>query len=266
MRCTFAIFLIALSIMLAPCAIAGTPRLNIPWKSIYSDTDQDFTNSGRREEIGLKFAYELAEISGNEVEIPQTLDKLAVFYCRNDRFREAENMFIKAIEALKICRGDKDINVATEFQRLAVMYQRQGLSDYEDEANQCAWYSMRKAGAKGTFGMAVFLHNRAWMSAQRGAFAASERDYKSSFKIISRTVSGDNILSALTANNLAEVLSVQGKYKDAEHWFKKTIAILKASGSDAITIQEVVNDYLDVLAIEHRKHGVMQAYSLKLLQ
>jgi len=258
----FAILLIALSIMLAPCAIAGTPRLNIPWKPIFSDTDQDFTNSGRREEIELKFACELAQISGNEVEIPQALDKLAVFYCRKNRFRDAEHMFIKAIDTLKICRGDNDIKVATEYQRLAVMYQREGLNEYEDAANQCAWNSMRNSGADGTFGMAVFLHNRAWMSAKRGAFSESERDYKSSFKIISGTVTGDNILSALTANNLAEVLSVQGKYKEAEHWFRKTIAILKASGSDAPTLQLVINDYLKVLAMEHKKHGVMQAYSV----
>ena len=149
---------------------------------------------------------ELTEVDRKNLEnIAEHLNNLAKPYYEQEKYKEAEFLYLKAVEIYKITLPENHPQLIRHLNNLAKLYYEQG--KYEE--------------AEPFFLQAMKIN-----------------------KINKIALSKNDPYIDISLNNLAELYYAQGKYEDAKFLFLKTIEILKKSlGEEHPNTQTVIKNY-----------------------
>jgi CHAT domain-containing protein/Tfp pilus assembly protein PilF len=161
--------------------------------------------------------------------VAQSLNNLALMYCYQGRYAEAEPLYRRSLQIWEARLGQDHPDVATCLNNLASLYDNQGRYA---EAEPLYRRSLRIWEAK--LGqdhpdVALSLNNLALLHHHQGRYAEAEPLYRRSLQIREAMLGKRHPDVAQSLNNLALMYCYQGRYAEAEPLYRRSLQIREAT-------------------------------------
>ncbi|QDT95534.1 tetratricopeptide repeat protein [Gimesia aquarii] len=142
--------------------------------------------------------------------------KQANLFSHVGEYKEAEPLYLQAIEISRTVLGENHPEFATSLNNLADLYRSQGRYEEAETLHQQAMEIRRTVLGENHPSFASSLNNLAVLYANQGRYEEAETLYRQAMEI-RRTVLGENHpFFATSLNNLAHLYQSQGRYEEAE--------------------------------------------------
>jgi tetratricopeptide (TPR) repeat protein len=167
------------------------------------------------------------------------------------RYREAEPVFVEALDVLERALGPDHLDVATPLNNLAVCYKY--LARYLDAGPlyQRALTIMEKALGREHADVATLYHNLGGLEHAAGNWARGEPFARKAVRIRRRALGPTHPDVAADMTALAALLDQQKKYREAERLYRKALAIVeRAYGPSHLDVAVTLNN---LAAVRHAR-------------
>lgn len=220
---------IALTIAFALSAVAQTktPSPAIAWNNLAIELVQQ----GRAEEAESKFRAALGA-ADDELNRAKIAGNLAELYRREDRFRDAEQLYRSALLLRQKNLPAGDIDVAYALNNLGEIYHLEGRDWESRNLIEAAARNLEDFHAEAP-GLPIVLSNLAVMLCQFAEFDQAEETLRRALIAFERQHKRTSSGYAVTLTNLADLLCRQRKYEAAAPLYEQAIGILKDLGAAA---------------------------------
>lgn len=154
-----------------------------------------------------------------------SMEDLAKVYAEQNRYLEAEALYLKAIDLVRADSGDSHPFIAPMMTNLGMVYRKQGrYADAEKTFLAAIELSSRVQGP-GHVAVAAAKTNLAKTYAGQGKFSEAEQIYKDALAIAEKA-SGDNSANVATVcQNFAGMYIDQKNYREAEPLLRRALSI-----------------------------------------
>lgn len=160
-------------------------------------------------------------------EYVKNVNDLGELYFNQEKYAEAEKLFLKSLEINKNILGEKHQEYANSLNNLAVLYYSQ---EKYNEAEPLFLKSLDVTkdilGEKNEDYVSLLM-NLGLFYQNQGKYEEAEPFYLKAIKIDKETIGEKHPDYAIALNNLALIFREQGKYDEAEPLFLKTLEIRK---------------------------------------
>ncbi|MDB9438833.1 tetratricopeptide repeat protein [Dolichospermum lemmermannii CS-548] len=182
--------------------------------------------------------------------------KLALIYEAQNRYSEAEFLYIKAYKILKgfLEEGESEaaIEMLTLMSNLGLLYKSQGRYGEAESIYLQVLESHKYFQGENHPDLAYYLNNLAELYHQQGKYQESEKLHKEALEIRQKLLGAEHPLVGQTLNNLAMIYHAMNRYKKAEILCKKALIIYKNSlGNEHPDVAITINN----LAMIHEAQG-----------
>jgi tetratricopeptide (TPR) repeat protein len=161
-------------------------------------------------------AIDLQTAIGQEENLASSLTWLAYLYQSQGRYKEAEPLFIQALELRRSLLGDHHPDVATSFNNLAGLYDSQGRYEDAEPLFIQALELRRSLLGEHHPDVASSLNNLAYLHQSQGRYEDAELLYLQSLELWRSLLGEHHPGVASSLNNLAVLYEAQGRYGNAE--------------------------------------------------
>jgi len=179
-------------------------------------------------------------IARHSDEVSVELEKVAFIYNEaaswlsyNAVYKEAEPLYIRALEIRKEVLGADHPSTATSLNNLALLYHNQGRYKEAEPLYKRAIEICEKALGANQPDTANSLNNLALLCYNQGRYEEAEPLNKRAIEIFEKVLGTNHPSTAASLNNLALLCYNQGRYEEAEPLYKRAIEICeKALGAN----------------------------------
>jgi CHAT domain-containing protein/tetratricopeptide (TPR) repeat protein len=186
-------------------------------------------------------------------------NNLAEVYRLEGRYREAEPLFLEALEVLEK-DPKRGLDFAASLNNLGLVYEAQGRLGEAEPKDDLALELRTRLLGPGHALVADSLNNLGQLRRDQGKYAEAAVLYRRALRIYNRGASEDTPESAATYANLGAVYSDQGRYAEAEQQYRRALALdEKASGANH---PDVATDLNNLAALFHSQDKYGEAEQL----
>jgi tetratricopeptide (TPR) repeat protein len=182
--------------------------------------------------------------------LASALNSLAIALQYQNRFAEAEPLYVRALAIRQKALGPEHPYVATSLNNLAALYDKQGQYAMAEPLYQRALAIKEKALGPEHSDVATILNSLARLYDAEGRYAQAEPLYQRALAIRERILGPEHPHVATILNSLAVLYSVQGRYAEAEPLYVRALAIDEKSFGP---------DHPEVATILHNLAGLLRA-------
>lgn len=163
----------------------------------------------------------------NSIDYSNLLNKLAAKYYKQGKYSEAEPLFIKSLDIIKVVLGEKHQQYATILNCLASVYDDEGkYSEAEPLLLKAIEIRKEILGEKDSYYIKS-LNDLAALYDSQGVYSKAEQIYIKVLDLTKKTVGVNDPNYATSLNNLGNLYFEQSKYKEAEPLVLKSLEIRK---------------------------------------
>lgn len=175
-----------------------------------------------------------------------TLDivhNIGYLYGNQFHFKEAEQLFKKAIRGKEKALGPEHISTLDSVNNLGMLYAQQGwLSDAEEIYKRTLRGYEKTVGPDHISSLDV-VHNLGYLYAQQGQFRGSEEMFQRAVQGKEKALGAEHISTLDTVNNLGIVYARHGQLGEAEKIYERALqGYEKAMGAEHITTLDIVHN------------------------
>lgn len=167
---------------------------------------------------------------------------LGVCFYYLGKTKQAESLFLEALEIQKKILGDQHPDYATILNNLAALYKSQGTFDKAEPLLVEALRIIKKVLGEHHTDYALILNNLALFYVSQGSYENAESLHLEAMSIRKKNLGEQHPVYASSLNNLASLYKSQGEYDNAESLYFEALAIYKK------TLGEQHPDYATVLS------------------
>ncbi|HEY4033613.1 MAG TPA: toll/interleukin-1 receptor domain-containing protein, partial [Ktedonobacteraceae bacterium] len=191
-------------------------------------------------------------VNGEHPEIATTLNNLALLYCDQSKYEQAEPLYQRALTITEEKLGAEHSSTATIVDNLANLYRSQGKYELAGPLYQRALTIREKVRGTDHPETAITLNNLARLYCDQGKYELVEPLYRQALDIYEKTWGTEHPEVATILDNLAQLYSVQGKYDQAKPLYQQALIIAeKGLGSEHSSTATII----DNLANLYRSQG-----------
>ena len=175
-----------------------------------------------------KFLSAMRHILGEEnSDFAHSLNNLAEIYRHQGRYKEAEPLYLRALEITKCLLGEENPSVATSLNNLALLYYSQGrYKEAEPLFLQALEITKCLLGEENSY-VATSLNNLALLYHSQGRYKEAEVLYLQALDMRKRLLVESHPDVAQSLNNLALLYYSQCRYKEAEVLYLQALNMRK---------------------------------------
>ncbi|NEP58658.1 MAG: tetratricopeptide repeat protein [Symploca sp. SIO2G7] len=157
-----------------------------------------------------------------------SLNNLALLYCSQGRYDEAEPFYLQALKLWKKLFGNEHTSVATSFNNnLAGLYELQGRYEEAEPLYQQALELRKKLLGNEHPDVATSINNLAALYDSQGRYDKAEPLYLQTLELDKKLLGNEHPHMATSINNLAGLYDSQGRYDKAEPLYLQALALKK---------------------------------------
>ena len=180
------------------------------------------------QDLTSRFEFFLGSLKlGKTLDMATALDRLAGLYFAQGRYREAEPMFLTALEVRKAELGDCHPDTATSLNNLALLYDSQGHYGEAEPLHVEALEIRQTELGERHPETARSLNNLAALYESQGRYGEAEALYVKALDIHKIELGERHLATATSLNNLAALYESQGRYVEAEPLYVEALDIHK---------------------------------------
>ncbi|KAH7008703.1 hypothetical protein EDB80DRAFT_751332 [Ilyonectria destructans] len=172
-----------------------------------------------------------------------TANKLGSIYLRQGKFKEAEDMYERALEGYEKALGPDHISTLRTVNNLGNLYQHQSKFEEAEKMYKRALEGKEKAlGPHHTLTLTT-VNNLGSLYLNQDKFKEAEKMCKRALEGREKALGPDHTSTLDTVNNLGSLYSGQGKFKEAEEMYERALeGREKALGPHHISTLGTVNN------------------------
>jgi tetratricopeptide (TPR) repeat protein len=172
-------------------------------------------------------AADLQNELGLEEDFASTLNNLAGLYYLQGHYKQAEPLYLQALELSKCLLGEDHPNVATSLNNLALLYDSQGRYEQAEPLYLQALELSKRLLGENHPSIATSLNNLASLYKSQGRYEQAEPLYLQALELSKRLLGEDHPNVATSLNNLAGLYKSQGRYEQAEPLYLQALELSK---------------------------------------
>ena len=172
-------------------------------------------------------AIDLQKELGQELELANSLNNLALLYYSQGRYEQAEPLLVQALEMRKRILGEHHPDVANSLNNLAGLYDSQGRYEEAEPLLVQALEMRKRILGEHHPDVASSLNNLASLYDSQGRYEQAEPLYVQALEIFKRILGEHHPDVASSLNNRAYLYYSQGRYEDAEPLYLQALEIFK---------------------------------------
>ena len=199
-------------------------------------------------------ALGLVEKSTSDQLYPLTLYKLAILYVKQGRYKEAKPLYGKAFKLYNSLPGEHRPVIVNNLNDLGSLYRLQGLYK-EAELLYAKALEMRKSNLnESSSNIAISLDNLATIYTFQSRYDEAESLYKQALQILRSYSIGTPSSVSTSLNNLAALYIERGQYEKAEPLYLEALEIVKSTLGEQTSLFATSLNGLAVLYDKQRQY------------
>ncbi len=174
--------------------------------------------------------------------VAASLNNLAALYSSQGRYKEAESLYLQALELMKVL-GNENPSVATSLNNLAGLYESQGRFEEAEPLYLQVLELRQKVLSNEHPDIAETLNDLAVFYSNQGRFEDAESHYLQALNLRQKGLSNEHPDIAETLNNLAGLYDIQGRYEEAESLYLQALELFRnVLGNDHPSVATSLNN------------------------
>ncbi|KAH7124926.1 hypothetical protein B0J13DRAFT_628227 [Dactylonectria estremocensis] len=159
----------------------------------------------------------------SDEQVINSLHMLGMLYLDQGKFKEAEEMYERALEGYEKALGPDHTSTLNTVNNLGNLYNVQGKFKEAEEMYERALEGYEKALGPDHTSTLSTVNNLGLLYSDQGKFKEAEEMYKRALDGREKALGPDYISTLDTVNNLGNLYNVQGKFKEAEEMYRRAL-------------------------------------------